>query len=301
MNAIDPTRAASALEDVVAVERLAPGMVRVVTWSDAYPVDARGEGCMCPDKQYNLGPGELCKHHVAAMLATGDLPAPFDVVDSLDERPEPETPAESEPKPLVADGSGSDEWLVIDHDRDNEQPAESRSEAEDMKATAQEFGSEHVEIVPPGRSDAATDGGTPEVVDAEPVESPGDQLPERSVSDDPLTWMPGEFIDEIDGTQAINRKGYEVLGHFYDVDVHADLEVAPEETDFVFCRVKATAITADGRACEAYGSAHVDRGDGDDPALLLEMADTRARKRALSIATGVGAVAVEELKGEVGQ
>ena len=37
----------------------------------------------------------------------------------------------------------------------------------------------------------------------------------------------------------------------------------------------------------------------DDPELLLEMADTRARKRALSIATGVGAVAVAELKNEV--
>lgn len=81
------------------------------------------------------------------------------------------------------------------------------------------------------------------------------------------------------------------------IDVYADLEVAPEETDHTYCRVKAMAETEDGRHCEAYGSAHVDRGD--DPELLLEMADTRARKRALSIATGVGAVAVEELKNEV--
>lgn len=57
-----------------------------------------------------------------------------------------------------------------------------------------------------------------------------------------------------------------------------------------------TATTADGRTCEAYGSAHVDRGD--DHELLLELADTRARKRALSIATGVGAVAVAELRAE---
>ena len=47
---------------------------------------------------------------------------------------------------------------------------------------------------------------------------------------------------------------------------------------------------------QRLGSAHVDWGD--DSVLLLELADTRARKRALSIATGVGAVAVEELKNE---
>jgi len=51
-----------------------------------------------------------------------------------------------------------------------------------------------------------------------------------------------------------------------------------------------------GRQVEAFGSAHVDRGD--DHFLLLEMADTRARKRALSIITGAGAVAVDELQNE---
>jgi len=47
------------------------------------------------------------------------------------------------------------------------------------------------------------------------------------VGQDPLKWMPGEFVDEIDGSMAINRKGFEVLSHFYDVDVSATLEVAP--------------------------------------------------------------------------
>jgi hypothetical protein len=86
------------------------------------------------------------------------------------------------------------------------------------------------------------------------------------------------------------------LSHFYDISTSADLEVAPEDTGHEYCRVKATATMPDGRTCEAYGSAHVDRDD--DATLLLEMADTRARKRALSIATGVGAVAVSELKSE---
>lgn len=148
-------------------------------------------------------------------------------------------------------------------------------------------------------ADAETDGGpdvavvdhTDDTEAASPAEAA--DLPERSVGDDPLTWIPEEFQDEIDGSIAINRKGFEVLSHFYDVDVHAELQVPPEETDHEYCRVKATA-TIDGRECQAFGSASTDRGD--DAELLLEMADTRARKRAISIATGVGAVAVEELK-----
>lgn len=137
-------------------------------------------------------------------------------------------------------------------------------------------------------------------VNPEPTPEPEmDELPDRSVSDDPLSWMPGHFIDQIDGTPAINRKGFEVLAHHYNISTTSDLEVAPEDTDHEYVRVKARATTEDGREAEAYGSAHVDRGD--DSELLLEMADTRARKRALSIATGVGVVAVAEMKNEVEQ
>jgi len=188
-----------------------------------------------------------------------------------------------------------------------EQAAESRAEAEEMQANASSVGLTDVEIVPPGETDGgqhahpADDLDDVEVVDMDEVDpAPGEaQLEERSVAEDPLNWVPGSFVDEIDGTQAINRKGFEVLSHFYDVDVHTELQVPPEDTDHEYCRVKATAVTADGRECEAFGSAHVDRDD--DPWLLLEMAGTRARKRALSIATGVGAVAVEELRNQVEQ
>lgn len=195
----------------------------------------------------------------------------------------------------------SAKWTVRDVGRGNEREFDSRSDAEDALEQLEGLDVE-AELVPPGEGDDQDDAREP--AEAVPVEQPeadvpeaadvAAQLPERSIDEDPLAWVPGEFVDEIDGSQAINRKGFEVLAHFYDVDVHAEIQVAPEETDFEFCRVKARATTADGRECEAFGSAHVDRGD--DKTLLLEMADTRARKRALSIATGVGAVAVEELK-----
>jgi hypothetical protein len=196
----------------------------------------------------------------------------------------------------------TDNWTLYDADRGNARDFDNRSDAEAAKADLESLGVD-ADIYPPGESPddddvtVQTDGGD-EVV--EPIDAPGEgdvTLPERSVGEDPIEWVPEDFVDVIDGTPAINRKGFEVLAHFYDVSVASDLEEAPEDHDFEYCRVKATATTADGRACEAYGSAHTERGD--DPELLLEMADTRARKRALSIATGVGAVAVEELKNEV--
>jgi len=187
-----------------------------------------------------------------------------------------------------------DTWEVVDHDNDNHRPASHRSEAEEMQATAEDFGSDDVEILPPQE----TDGGEVETVDAEVVDHAEEyQLDERSVAEDPIDWVPSDFTDEIDGSIAINRKGFEVLSHFYDIDVDSEVVVAPEETDHEYCRVTATATTPDGRQCVAHGSAHVDRDD--DHYLLLEMADTRARKRSLSIATGVGAVAVAELRNEV--
>ncbi len=192
------------------------------------------------------------------------------------------------------------QFTIIDHDNGNEQTADTRSEAENMAATAREFGSDDVEIIPPG-DDQGSNGDDVEVLDADhdpEAIAPEDveRLPDdRNVGQDPLKWMPGEFVDEIDGSMAINRKGFEVLSHFYDVDVSATLEVAPEDTAHEYARVKATAEMG-GRQVEAFGSAHVDRGD--DHFLLLEMADTRARKRALSIITGAGAVAVDELQNE---
>lgn len=148
------------------------------------------------------------------------------------------------------------------------------------------------------------DGG-PEVIEEasgdiqpEPSEPPTEELPDQpTVDTDPLTWMPSEFTDEIDGTVAINRKGYEVMAHHYGISTRSECVVGPEESGHEYARVKATAETEDGTTYEAHGSASVERGD--DSWLLLEMADTRARKRAIAQATGVGMVAVSELQNDL--
>ena len=315
-------RVIRALLDVVAVDEIAPGMHRVTSWGGSYVVDARDGGCECPDMTHNDPPGGMCKHHWAALMADTGMPCPWTPDEqTTDERIMTDGGVsmtfKDELNTLLAEND--DYHTVIDWENNNARTAENAGAAADMADTVRDLGSNDVTIVPPGdspgRIDSDESDATPaEVVDDTPTanaevietdtvdaEPPAD-LPDRSVADDPIEWLEragGEFVDYVgqNNTPAINRKGFEVLSHFYDVDVFVDLEVAPEENDFQFCRAKARAVTADGREGEAYGSAHVDRGD--DAELLIEMAGTRAKKRALSTATGVGAVAVEELRNEV--
>jgi hypothetical protein len=96
---IDADRAERACRDVLAVELFAPGMARVITLGGCYTVDARGEGCQCPDKEYHLEAGEQCKHHAAAFLATSDdHPTPFLVREDLSTRTDPEFELERPPR-----------------------------------------------------------------------------------------------------------------------------------------------------------------------------------------------------------
>jgi hypothetical protein len=77
-------RAVRALTDVVAAEEAAPGLMRVVSWSGEYYVDARDGGCLCPDKEYHDAP--MCKHEYAALVADSDhLPTPF--IQHIEDRP----------------------------------------------------------------------------------------------------------------------------------------------------------------------------------------------------------------------
>lgn len=142
---------------------------------------------------------------------------------------------------------------------------------------------------------------TPMPRKADPAPQPTDShdLPdEPNLSEDPFAWMPGDFVDTIDGTPTINRRGYAALGRKFGISApEIDVEVGPEETGHEYCRVRAMVRDDDGREFVNHGSAHVDRND--DATLLLEMATTRARKRALAGATGIGLIAIEELKNEL--
>jgi len=194
------------------------------------------------------------------------------------------------------------EFIVRDTDRGNERPVESRAKAEEVAEELRGMGA-NVEIIPPGAEDninavehhkTVKEANT---VEPDEPDTDGYDLPDDgpSVDEDPLVWMPDEFTDTIDGSVAINRKGFEVLAHHY--SIQCETELCSELTANGRVTFKAVATDADGDTYSAFGSASNERGD--DAGLLVEMADTRAYKRAISRATGVGMVAVSELQNEL--
>jgi len=198
-------------------------------------------------------------------------------------------------------------FKLIDNHRDNTREFETRSAAEEQKDDLLSLGAnpddlriERADDTP----DAEPDGGevqptTPDVEtpNAEPV-TPGGGLPDNPpVDEDPLSWVPGHFVDEIQGVPTINRKGYAVIASQYGISVEADAVKLPHETDWEYAAFQATAETSDGETYSGFGSAHVDRDD--DKHLLAELAETRAMKRAVAWASGVGMTAAEELMGEM--
>jgi len=186
------------------------------------------------------------------------------------------------------------DWILRDDRRDNRKTFDTRADAEDARDDLLALGAtgDDLEIIPPEDDDAHPDGGEavePEIVDADT------ELPEHSVTDDPIDWMPSHFIDSIQGVPVINRKGYAVIAQDCGISVTAEPVTRPPETDFEYAEFRAVATTQDGVEYSGYGSAHVERDD--DPTLLAELAETRAMKRAAAWASGVGMTAIEEMAG----
>jgi hypothetical protein len=203
-------------------------------------------------------------------------------------------------------------FTLIDNNRDREKTFNTRAEAEEKKQDMIGLGAspEDLEIVSDASDGAeqsadtnttepkepASDGGQTAEVVQEPTEEY--DLPDEgpSVDTDPLVWMPDEFTDVVDGTVTINRKGFEVLAHHYDVSGGTEMVVSPVETDMAYAVHKATVTDSDGEEYTAYGEAHAsDNGEEN----IVRMSDTRAYKRAVSRATGVGTIAIEELQDEL--
>jgi len=138
------------------------------------------------------------------------------------------------------------------------------------------------------------------IEEPEPAENLEDELPENPpIDQDPVNWLPTHFIDEIQGVPTVNRKGYCVIAARYGVSVKAEPVTLPSETEFEYAEFKAVATTENGQEYSGFGSAHVERQDGDDPHLLAELAETRAMKRATAWATGIGMTAMSEMTNQL--
>ena len=180
---------------------------------------------------------------------------------------------------------------------------DTRAEAEATKAELEELGltidltrenDTQAQTVSDGGSVRSTDQANGDLTVSDQASSASDLPAAPDVTEDPLTWMPEHFIDQIEGVPAINRKGYAVLAEHYDISVTAVPLTITSESEWEYAEFRAVATTPDGREYSGFGSAHVERGD--DKVLLGEMAETRAVKRATANATGVGMTAVSEMR-----
>jgi len=205
------------------------------------------------------------------------------------------------------------DWKVVDQDTGDVWHKDNRQEAQQA---VKDFGSErNLEIEAPDGKEAEvveSDGGEAEPPETdhhgEPIEngeavelsdpSDGYDLPDNgpSIDEDPLVWMPDEFTEIVDGTVTITRKGFEVLAHHYDVSGGTEMLVSPVDTDMEYTVHKATVTDSDGKEYTAFGEAHAGDNGVEN---IVRMSDTRAYKRAVSRATGVGTIAIEELQNEL--
>lgn len=205
-------------------------------------------------------------------------------------------------------------WSLKD-DNGAETPYESRSKAEEQKRKLESMDAE-VELVPPRAKTDGVESSEPspetqtaaDVVEATNQPEPAQEHPTPSESDlpdnapvdtNPTDWLPDHFVDTIQGKPVVNRKGYAVIASKYGVSVRSEPVTLPSETDFEYAEFKAVATAENGEEYTGFGSAHIDRQDGDDPYLLGELAETRAMKRATAWATGVGLTAASELMNEL--
>jgi len=181
---------------------------------------------------------------------------------------------------------------------------ETRGEAEDQRQQMIGLGVDPADLEIRHAENPRSDGGPDvDVVDHTESEQPDtpdtddlDAVADKDLGTDPISVMPQHFVDSIQGVPTINRKGYAVLAEHFGVSVVAEPVTLPSDTDFEYAEFRAVATTEDGTEYSGFGSAHVDRMDGDDPHLLAELAETRAMKRATAWATGVGVTAMSEMQ-----
>jgi hypothetical protein len=197
-------------------------------------------------------------------------------------------------------------WTIEDSNG-NTNEFDSRSEAEAEKEELERMGMD-LELIPPnGETAEKTDGGQPQPQPKPDPQKPAEpeviesndttttDIPENpDIDKDPVEWLPSHFIDTIQGTPTINRKGYCVICSKFDVSVQSEAIVRSSETEFEYAEFEATAVDSDGNEYSGFGTAHIERGD--DRFMLNELAETRAMKRAATWATGIGITAIEEMQ-----
>lgn len=213
------------------------------------------------------------------------------------------------------------QFTVVNHATEKTFVEDSRADAEERATNGvEEFGFAESDIdVVQGAfeeyDDVETtpepDGGTVDTMNSPEPTDPGGPEPEvvppedadaldelgESLGTDPLSILPGHMIDSIQGQPAVNKRGYAMIAERYGIETSADVVTFPWENEEGRCVAKATAVTDDGKEYSGWATACAEDGDMADQ--LIELAETRALKRSVSWASGVGIVSYQELSEEL--
>jgi hypothetical protein len=115
-------------------------------------------------------------------------------------------------------------------------------------------------------------------------------------------WMKTEvsYSDYGDSSLTINKRGCQVIADYLDLEINGEVLTSAEETDFEYAYHKCTVITDDGKEYVGHGVARADGNDQPEEAgwKLSMLAETRAFKRSVKLATGGGIRAFVEATNE---
>lgn len=200
-------------------------------------------------------------------------------------------------------------FKLINEESGKEREFETKDEAEEVKQEQIRLGvSEDVLEIQATEDmprEAEADGGSEVVVEQSTDVTPSREDEEVAVREleagvntDPLEILPNYMIDHVKGEPTLNKRGLSVLAYHYGVSVEdREIIVSPHESEWEFAIVETTVTNGDGNTFVGTGTSHVDRGDERE--VLLELAETRSYKRAVSFGTGTGIVSYQEMIGEL--
>lgn len=203
-----------------------------------------------------------------------------------------ELPADAPQEATLCEHHGS--WALATSDG-GEAKVKSESVADKMEAppeATQAAVSESVDKTVDTTQNGDGETHAPATAENDPLDQLGEEL-----GTDPLDILPGHMTDTIQGQPAVNKRGYAMIAERYGIAVSAEILSYPWDNPEGRCVAKATAETDDGRTYTGHATANAD--DGDMQEQIIELAETRALKRAVSWASGVGIVSYQELMNEL--
>lgn len=197
-------------------------------------------------------------------------------------------------------------YKLVNENNGKEREFNTKEEAQEVKQEQISLGvPEDALDIQPTDDEVEADGGSTTVVeestDMAPVPEEDEVAVEEleaGVNTDPLDILPNYMIDHVKGEPTLNKRGLSVLAYHYGVSVEdREIIVSPHESDWECAIVETTVTNGDGNTFVGTGTAHV--GRGDEREVLLELAETRSYKRAVSFGTGTGIVSYQEMVGEL--